>query len=480
MSAVWRASRAAVRRRRLQTFVIGLVVLTSTVTLVVALGLMAAASAPFDDAFAQQRGSQLTVTYDASKVTDAQLTQAAHQPGVTDVAGPFAETVLTAPPNNMAPVPGVDNPPLGPIAFVGRADPGGPVDRVDVWSGRWVQRPGEVVVMRPPGETFARYEEVGSRLVLPGAPPLVIVGFASSLSQTAGAWVTPDQLAAMHPTTSQVLYRFAHAGSDTQVKADLAAVTAGLPQGSVLGSLEYLTVKWDLTNTANAYVPFLMAFGILGLLVAVLITANVVSGAVVSGYRHIGVLKALGFTPNQVVAVYLLMMLVPGVVGGTLGTLLGGVAAKPLLQMSFSGFNSGYIRPTLSPWVQLATLVGMPALVLLAALLPALRAHGLSAARAISAGSAPTAGRGLRVQRRLSGSRLPRSVSLGLGLPFARPWRTGLTMMSIVMGVLTVTLTTGLTNSVNVMMGSRDSSNWRVDSTFYVGDPSVPGQVSPS
>lgn len=163
MSAVWRASRAAVRRRRLQTFVIGLVVLTSTVTLVVALGLMAAASAPFDNAFAQQRGAQLTVTYDAADVTDAQLGQTARRPGVTAVAGPFAETVLTAPPDNKLPVPGVDTPPLGPITFVGRADPGGPVDRVDLWTGRWVQRPGEVVLMRPPGETFAKYEEVGSR-----------------------------------------------------------------------------------------------------------------------------------------------------------------------------------------------------------------------------------------------------------------------------------------------------------------------------
>ena len=51
--------------------------------------------------------------------------------------------------------------------------------------------------------------------------------------------------------------------------------------------------------------------------------ANVVSGAVVAGFRHIGVLKALGFTPNQVMAVYLTMVAVPALVGCVVGTVAG-------------------------------------------------------------------------------------------------------------------------------------------------------------
>ncbi len=47
-----------------------------------------------------------------------------------------------------------------------------------------------------------------------------------------------------------------------------------------------------------------MAFGILGLLVAVLIVGDAGERCGGLGFRHIGVLKSLGFTPNQVVAVY--------------------------------------------------------------------------------------------------------------------------------------------------------------------------------
>ncbi|WP_188308250.1 ABC transporter permease, partial [Streptomyces sp. CBMA123] len=66
-------------------------------------------------------------------------------------------------------------------------------------------------------------------------------------------------------------------------------------------------------------------------------------------------------------------------------------------------------------------------------------------------------GRGLRVQRRLSGTRLPRAVSLGLGQPFARPARTALTMAAIVLGVVTVTVTTGVTGTLAKSMTAPDT-----------------------
>ncbi|WP_199520252.1 FtsX-like permease family protein [Kitasatospora sp. MBT63] len=465
--AVWRASRAAVRRRRVQTFVIGLVVLTSTVALVVALGLLAAASGPFDRTFDRQRGAHLAATFDPAVTTAEQLTRAAHRPGVTAAAGPFAQTVVTVPPHLDTAADGDYHPPPGPVTVVGRADPGGPVDRVDVWSGRWATGPGEIVLMRPPGQTWAATEGIGRRLTLPGAPPLTVVGFASSLSQTAGAWVRPDQMPALHPTALQMLYRFDHAGTGAEVDEGRTTVTADLPTGALLGSLSYLTVKQDMTGTANAYLPFLTAFGVLGLVVAVLIVANVVSGAVVSGFRHIGVLKAIGFTPGQVVSVHLVMVLVPGTVGCVLGTVLGDLAARPMLRTVFMGFDNGYFEATLSPWAEVLTLLGMPVVVLLAALGPALRAHRLPAARAISAGSAPGTGRGLRVQRRLGGTRLPRAVSLGLGLPFARPGRTVMTLTALILGVTTVTVATGLSASVGAFL---DATGSAYQSVSYVGD----------
>ena len=48
----------------------------------------------------------------------------------------------------------------------------------------------------------------------------------------------------------------------------------------------------------------------------------------------------------------------------------------------------------------------------------------------------------------MEGTRLPRSVSLGLGLPLVRPARTALTLAAVVLGVMTVTFASGLVASV--------------------------------
>ncbi|MBZ4323061.1 ABC transporter permease [Streptomyces sp. SCA2-4] len=188
-------------------------------------------------------------------------------------------------------------------------------------------------------------------------------------------------------------------------------------------------------------------------------------------------LKALGFTPNQVLAVYLAMISVPTAAGCVVGTLTGDALSQPILRDAFSGIETGNASMGVGLWVYAVCLLGVPALVLLAALVPALRAHRLSAARAISAGNAPRAGRGLRIQRALGGTRLPRAVSLGLSQPFARPGRTVMTLAAIVLGVTVVTLTTGLTGTM-VAFGKHGQNNGSAWVNVEAGRPGL-GQKAP-
>ncbi|MEV5947776.1 ABC transporter permease [Streptomyces sp. NPDC051993] len=478
MSAVWRASRAAVRRRRLQTSVIGVVVLVSSMALVVALGLLDVASGPFDRIFGQAHGAHVVATFDAAKASAEQVSATVHSTGVEAAAGPFPQALVDLPRSAADEMPGLGT---GLMSVVGRADPGGPVDRLDLFAGHWATGPGQLVLALPdaPGMGTGPHSPLGKRIQLPGLAPLTVVGLASSVSGTAQAWVTPQQIEALHPTTYQMLYRFDQAATSREITTATTAATSGLQSGSLVAHQSYLTLKAQVASQPNAFVPFLMAFGILGLLVAVLIVGNVVSGAVVSGFRHIGVLKSLGFTPNQVVAVYLVMVCVPATVGAAIGTALGGVVARPLLHQVFQGADLGTVNvnPTVSSWVYVATALGMPAVVVLAALIPALRSHRLSAARAISAGSAPSGGRGLKVQRWLTGARLPRSVTLGLGLPFARPGRALLTVSAVLLGVATVTFATGLATTM-VSYGDAVEGSGRLQVVVWRGEARF-GQTVP-
>jgi len=445
---VARAVRGGLSGRRVQTVVIGLVVLISTAACTLALGLLVDSSAPFDHAFAAQRGAHLGTVIDPAAATPAQIAATRTLPGVTAAAGPFPQAVI----DGRVSFPGIPGQfVLPPATLAGRASPGGPVDDITLDSGRWVRHPGEVVVSRDlDGPTLQLGQQITVTGV-PGTPRLTVVGIAKSITGSADGWVMPGEIGALRPRgtppAAQMLYRFAAAGTTRQVNADLAEVRAALPAGAVTGAQSYLPVRLQATGSLAPIVPFVVAFGIIGLVMSVLIVANVVSGAVVAGYRRIGILKSIGFTPGQVVAAYVGQVIISAIVGCLAGVVLGNLLSVPLLSQTANIYGVGVL--TVPLWVSGLVPVAVCVLVGVAALLPAARAGRLSAIQAISIGRAPRSHRGYAAHRLLGGLRLPRPVTIGLAAPFARPARTAVTLVAILCGAGTVTFAAGLSASLD-------------------------------
>ena len=454
LSALGRVVRAGVGRRRVQTAVMVLTTLMAVTASVLATGLLVAARAPFDHAFAEQHGAHLTAQFDGTKVTAGQLAATAHASGVTAAAGPFRSLSLrprTASRSDVLPS-GVDLPPL---SIVGRADGAGRVDGVGLVTGSWATRPGQIVV------AYAGLPvQPGARLrfpAAPGGPTLTVVGIARSVTGNADAWVTPAQAGALTtkggPLTYEMLYRFRHAGTDAQLAADRAAIAAAVPKGALTGSGSYLTVRQQQTANTMAFVPFLAAFGVLGLLLSVLVIGIVVSGAVGAATRRIGILKSLGFTPAQVVRAYVGQALIPAAVGCVLGLVLGNLLALPVLGDVGRAFDGP--SASIPVWIDVVVPVAALTLVAGAALVPALRAGRLRTVEAITVGRTPGAGRG-RLVRRLTGRLpLPRAVGLGLANPFARPARSATTAAAVVFGAATVTFGVGLALTLGAVQSGR-------------------------
>jgi putative ABC transport system permease protein len=462
------AARRGLSGRRVQTIVIGLVVLVATAASTLALGLLVASNAPFDRAFAAQRGADVTAVVSASA---AQLAATTRLPGVTATAGPFPETSVTAlvsipgggpGGSGGSPQPGSDGGPSSgqsaqvrmPLTLAGRSSPGGPVDDLILSSGHWAQGPGQVVWAEGQNEINP---PVGTQVTVtgvPGSPKLTVVGIANSITGTASAWVTPAELTALRtagaPAVTQMLYRFASAGTEAELTADIASLRSSLPPGALLGAQSYLSVKLQATGSIAPWVPFIVAFGVLGLVMSVLIVVNVVSGAVVAGTRRIGVLKSIGFSPVQVVATYVLQIGVPAMVGCVLGVVAGDLLAVPLLGQAAQVYGVGSLA--VSTWVDVAVPLGMLGICCAAALLIALRAGRMSAVQAIATGRAPRPSHGYGAHRLLGRiRRLPRPVTLGLAGPFARPARTSITFAAIAFGVVAVTFAVGLGTSLGLV-----------------------------
>jgi putative ABC transport system permease protein len=475
---VIRTASGGMLRHKVQSVVIGMVLLVSTASATLGLALLAASSGPFDHAFAAQRGADLTVTVNTAAVTQAEIAATAKTAGVIALAGPFTEV-----PANLM----YQGQPFGEFTLAGRAAPGGPVDDLVLNAGHWADGPGQVVLNGTAGD-FDGGPGVGGTLRVagaPGSPGLTVVGFANSITSTADGWVTPAEAARLQTALQksgqpgaagqpgsagpgprglksysgpqeQLLYRFSSAATFAQTRADLGRIAATLPKGAVADGQAWLTAKQQESDNGTIMEPFVVAFALIGLVMAVLIVANVVSGAVVAQYQRIGVLKSIGMTPGQVVAVYLSRIGWPALGGCLVGVVAGNVLAIPVLGKSADAYGVG--GQQVPWWALVLAPLGMLALTLLAAFGPALRAGRLSAVKAIADGRAP-AGRGGYAAHRLAARLpLPRPVSLGLAAPFARPARTVVTLGALAFGATAVIFAVGLDSSLSTAAAAQELS----------------------
>ncbi len=498
-SAVLTAASAGAARRLVQTMVVFLVLAAGAAASTLGLTLAASAGEGFYTAFAAAHGAHLAVTIDASKATPAQVAATRHLPGVTQAAGPYPETYIlygdqygngssAAPSAGGSLPPGVrtetpsttpsaqppkgnhatGQPPPGTSALgrliphgevnpsgqtlgeglnvLGRTSTGGPLDHLDLMNGRMPARPGEIVLS---ADRLIRNLSLGDKITItsaPGQPKLTVVGIAVSVTNDQRDWVVPSEIAALRPTGApameQMLYTFTRAADTGQISADLAQLRHALPAGAVVNWTSWLTSASDISAVSGLNTPFAVAFGVIGLVLAVLITASVASAAVVAGYRRIGVLKSIGFTPAQVAATYTAQLGAPALAGAIAGTVLGNNWVVPLL----NGGPGPHVAVPL--WINLTVPLGMLALTMLAALVPALRAGRRSAVAAIAAGQAPRAGHGYGVHRLAGRLALPRPVSIGLAAPFTRPARSAVTLAAVTFGLTAVVLATGLDTSI--------------------------------
>jgi putative ABC transport system permease protein len=459
IAPVLRAASGGLTRRLVPTVVVFVVLTASTAAALLGVTLLTNANELFYNAVATQHGADLAVTIDAARASPAQLAVTRRAVGVTQAAGPYPETSVTLAAS------GAGGMSIPGLTVVGRARRSGPLDDLTLNQGQWATLPGEIdlAIYQPLRVPLGSTVTVTSA---PGQPELTVVGYAGSVVRDEDAWVTPREVAALHPRTAagsvQMLYTFASAGTGGQISADLAAVRRALPAGAVTGSVSWLPSAGQTSAEQSVNTSFVVAFALIGLALAVLIVATVVSGAVLAGYHRIGVLKSIGFTPAQVAACYLAQLGVPTVAGGAAGAALGNYWVLPELNNSAGAFHVAH--QTVPLWINLTVPLGMCLLAGLAALAPALRAGRRSATALapahlpIPSSPSPRAGHGYGAHRLASrlalAGPLARPVSIGLAAPFSRPARSAATLAAITFGLAAVVLAVGLDGSLAKVNGS--------------------------
>lgn len=496
MGAVRMKTLADLRRRRLQTLVLTVVLFLAAGAATLAADILFESNAPFARAFAAANGAHLVIEYDGA-IDHDRLAATGGAAGVTASAGPWPVTDggLSHPKGGIV---------LGAV-FSGRPQPDPAIDAVTISSGRWWQAPGEAVLdestarllNRRVGDIVRAYSQAAEPArdkiqVGRGAPAgpepllgpsldLTVVGIAASVSTPDVAlWASPTDIASLAPgrvPNQQMLYRVTPAASAADLAAAMAQITANVSPSAVTGTQTYLDVKAGVDRLADLYVPILLAFSLFALLAAGFTISNVVSGVVLTSYREIGLMKALGFTPGQVSWILVAQVLAPVVVGSVAGVVVGTIASAPIVAQTARSFG---LPATFTPSVPvIATVLGIcVTMAVVAAIGPALRAGRLSVVAAIARGTAPS-GRPDGGRLRALALRLPISLlaRLGVAAGVAHPPRAAMTLGALVVGVTAATFSIGLNASllrVQDDLSRRDASPVRAD----VGSRLSPAEVT--
>ncbi|TMF32100.1 MAG: hypothetical protein E6I29_03240 [Chloroflexi bacterium] len=292
MRAIFIKALADLRRRRLQATVIFLTVLFAMAAGTTAVTLMSQTRDPYQVAFEKQRGAHLQVAFRAN--TDPQLIQGTSATiGASAYGGPYPASNIQFR--------------FGDRKFyvdaVGRDNPGGAVEVLNITSGRWPVANDEIVLTR----SFSELNKisVGDRLKVTSVaqtPTLTVVGEVVDIDEGSAdlssqrAWMLPAALPALStPDSSFYLmdYRFPRDPTGRQLQTSLGLLKTSLPPGSVSGSLTYLLIRSIFNITNQILTGVLVAFSVFALAATVAIVATLVTGIVISAYREIGIMRAV-------------------------------------------------------------------------------------------------------------------------------------------------------------------------------------------
>jgi putative ABC transport system permease protein len=198
---------------------------------------------------------------------------------------------------------------------------------------------------------------------------------------------------------------------------------------------DWRDVRESAIFDAQIVLIFLGTFGVFAILATVLVIASSIGSIVLSQFRQIGILKAVGFTQSQILWLYLGQYLILGLIGSALGLIIG-FALAPLPLTSIEIILNRTFRPPLEVSTISLVLGISLGVVALASLGAAVRGARANIIRSIAVGAEAPRKKSSGAAQLASRLGLPMVLLLGLNDVFAKPFRSFLTGLNLALGVI--------------------------------------------
>jgi len=421
-----RTALANLRSRPLQTSLVALILAAASATLALSVSLRAGAADPYE------KIARATNAADVHVVGRGNLAALARAPGVKAAEGPFrlvGVRVRSRPSNfNVA------------LEGVGARPPR--IDRPKLTDGRWLSgAAGEVVLDRRTARD--RGVHVGQRLtiLLPDRrATLTVVGIAVSAGQDR-SWASEGTVAAL-PSGDDPLGRVLELQlADRNASGAFVDDVRRRYPPDQLNAYDWVDRQEVTDRTATSSVV-LGSASLAALLAVGFIIANAIGGRILASRRDIGLLKAAGFTPGGVTALFVVENLVvagaASIVGTAVGIALSPLLLEPTASLLGTGTPSGLRAVTVA-----AGVLGVIAVVCLFTALPAWRAGRLGVLEAIALGRTSVSTKPSRAARAAAALHFPPAVVLGVKDAFASRSRAAMTIASLALTMGTVIMALG-------------------------------------
>lgn len=436
MTAIVKKAKADILSRPMITILIIVTVAACSTLLTLALATLLHLSAPYDRAFEDLNAAHVWLYFDRNLVGPRDLQKIESLQSVEQSTGlRYYVNTRAELDDNHIPV---------SLRALPRSRPN--VNRLLVREGRYLQ-PHETEVLASTdlddlyklsvGETLGVARSDGSELDLP------VIGLAFNpmwdtyrSEQPPFVYVSQETLRELYPDESSWGWSMGLRLADPQsVDVVVDQIESALHGEVVESYTDWRDVKEAAIFGAKLNFIFLGAFGLFAILATVLVVASSVGSIVLSQFEQIGILKAVGFTNNQILWLYLGQYMTLSLVGALIG-LAAGMALSPLPLKSVAVSLNTTFHPPFDPPLIAAVLVIVPGVVLASTLSAAYRGARANIIESIAVGAEAPQERpawGVKLATRLG---LPIVLGMGLNDLAAKPLRSLMTGINLTLGVI--------------------------------------------
>ena len=321
-------------------------------------------------------------------------------------------------------------------------------------SGTTVPHKGEILLEKKALEDI--HAQVGDEVVVQlfdgSTKTLIVAGLVQDLTAGATDFLSPPfgyvamdtLLSLQQPQTFNRLHATVSSGQDdiSHIRNMAAILKDRLEKNGVaVGQMIYSkTHEHPLAPTVNAVLGILLFLGFLIVFLSGSLIANTLSALLNQHLRHIGVMKLVGGRRNQILNMYLVLILCFSAMSLLIAVPLGGQGAYSLSVYIAENIGFAILRYRIVPLilgVQIAIAIFIP---LVAGLLPVINGSRVTVLTAISgnqsAANVGTSEWQTRVTTALSkrGFQIPRPLLISMRNTFRRKGRLALTLFTLTMG----------------------------------------------